>query len=441
MLRKRFEGDWLIGGKQLVTMTALGAALAAAAPGGARIVSAAENSTIFVSNVDQLYAEVNDAENAGAAIVLSPGVYTLSAIDASGVLRPNGGRLDLQTDMSLRGLVGDSSAVVIDPFPLPDSSFRDSKIPGRTGVFRVGRGSNAIEWLTIGGSASNQGNRFAAAAIETDLVEAGEDGPRPTSIRIGHVIAGGIARGVDIRNITATMAGRRLQAEIADNQFFWGVEGIRVINFQGAHRGNITVTMSGNRSYANRLGCIIENNRSDFAIVSVVSSGDRFDDNGLGCQLGGGLVAGPGQANFNTTKFEGYGSEFTNNTRNEFNPNVTGPEFRDRGGLIVAAGDVALAGQAYSASGNTLLVRFTDVIVAGNHPYDDFNAFGASCTTSSCLTPLVPLPAGTDNHTLIHLRGVSNAIAINAVDSEPPDPTGTNTVTVVRAPAPQPPEQ
>jgi hypothetical protein len=102
---------------------------------------------------------------------------------------------------------------------------------------------------------------------------------------------------------------------------------------------------------------------------------------------------------------------------------------------------VALAGEAYSASGNTLLVRFTDVIVGGNHPYDDFNAFGASCTTSSCLTPLVPLPAGTDNHTLIHLRGVSNAIAINAVDSEPPDPTGTNTVKVVRAPAPQPPEQ
>lgn len=388
---------------------------------------------IFVGSVDELYAAVNDATNAGATIVLAPGRYTLSATNAAGAPRPNGGRLELQTDMSLRGLVDDPSAAVIDPYPLPDPSFRDSRIPGRTGVIRIGRGSNAIEWLTIGGGGSEEGNRFAAAAIETDLVEAGDDGPRPARVRIAHVIAGGVARGVDVRNITATMAGRRLQAEIVDNQFFWGVEGIRVINFQGAHRGNITVAMSGNRSYANRLGCIFENNRSDFAVVSVASSGDRFDDNGLGCQLGGGLITMPGQVtNFNTTRFEAYGSEITNNTRTDFNPNVTGPDF-EKGGLIAAAGDVALAADAHSASGNTLLVRLTDVIVAGNH-FFDFNAFGARCTATACLTPSVPLPAGTDNHTLIQLRGASTAIAVDAVDSAPPDPSGTSTVTVVSHP-------
>lgn len=90
--------------------------------------------------------------------------------------------------MSLYGVVGDRSAVVIDPSSLPELSFRDQLIPGRTGVIRVGRGNNAIEWLTIAG------NRFAAAAIETDLVETGQDGPRPTRIRVAHVMAGNIAR-------------------------------------------------------------------------------------------------------------------------------------------------------------------------------------------------------------------------------------------------------
>jgi hypothetical protein len=34
---------------------------------------------IFVSNVDQLYAAINDAENVDTKIVMSPGTYLLSA--------------------------------------------------------------------------------------------------------------------------------------------------------------------------------------------------------------------------------------------------------------------------------------------------------------------------------------------------------------------------
>lgn len=48
-------------------------------------------------------------------------------------------------------------------------------------------------------------------------------------------------------------------------------------------------------------GCIIEHNRSSANRIHVRSSGDRFDQNGLGCIIGGRLVAAPGVANSNST--------------------------------------------------------------------------------------------------------------------------------------------
>ena len=132
------------------------------------IVSAAQGSTISVSNVEELYAVLNDAANEGAEVALAPGVYTLSATDPGGTPRPNRGRLELKADMSLYGVAGDRAAVVIDASLLPDSSFT---VPfGRTGIIRAGLGSSAIEWLTIAGQP------FAAAAIETDLVQTGSAG-------------------------------------------------------------------------------------------------------------------------------------------------------------------------------------------------------------------------------------------------------------------------
>ena len=232
---------------------------------------------VYVSDVEQLYAAVDNPANTGASVVLAPGIYPLSPTDPAGIARPNRGRLELQKDMSLYGVAGDRTAVVIDAGALLQSSF--SMPFGRTGVIRTGRGSNAVEWLTI------HGNPLAAAALETDLV-----GTPEHHIRVAHVLAGDSARGVDIRNIGATMAGRRIDAEIVDSEFFRGVEGIRVINLAGAHQGDISVVMYGNRSYANFLGCIVENNRSSFDEVYVRWSGDRFEDNMLGCQIGGGLV-------------------------------------------------------------------------------------------------------------------------------------------------------
>jgi hypothetical protein len=431
MARRTLGRDWLTQHTLLLPTLVLATAFTTAVRASAG--TAAEGATLFVSNVGQLYDAVNDATNAGVRIVLAPGEYFLSPtyVNEYGqtISRPNGGRLELQRDMSLYGVTGDRSAVVIDPGSLPDPSFKDPLIPGRTGVIRVGRGTNAIEWLTIAG------NRYAAAAIETDLVETDEAGePVPTAIRIAQVGVSDIARGVDIRNITQKMAGRYLVADVENNDFFRGWEGFRVINFQGANEGKIAVAMTGNRSHANRLGCIIENNRSSSASISVVSDGDLFDDNGLGCQIGGGLMTGAGAADDNSVRFDAYGSTFKNNTRLDFNPNVSGPAFDNYGGLLAVAGDVELAGSPNSASRNTVIIRFWDAIIADNvttaNAGKDFLVFGARCDPDICDLP--GELAGTQNESMIQLRGLSTLLEPETIDSEPWDPNGTNTVAVVR---------
>jgi hypothetical protein len=235
---------------------------------------------------------------------------------------------------------------------------------------------------------------------------------------------------VDIRNIGAVMAGRRVDAEIVDSEFFRGVEGIRAINLAGADHGDIRVVMSGNRSYENFLGCIAENNRSSFASIYVRSSGDRFEDNMLGCQIGGGLVVPVlGSANSNSVVFEASGSQFIDNRRVEFF-NATGPDFRQWGGLLVEGGTAL--GRAGSTNGNTATVRLWGCKVAGNlNPFEpstavDFQAFGAHSG------PTVSGIAGSDNHVIIELHGVSKLIDVVAVDSSPSDPSGSNTATVIR---------
>src|SRR5687768_15807883 len=83
------------------------------APALAEHAFASAATAVHVADVDELYAAVNDPANAGTLILLAPGTYVLSATDASGVVRPNGGRVELQQDMSIAGVTGDRAAVVI----------------------------------------------------------------------------------------------------------------------------------------------------------------------------------------------------------------------------------------------------------------------------------------------------------------------------------------
>jgi hypothetical protein len=217
------------------------------------------------------------------------------------------------------------------------------------------------------------------------------------------------------------MAGRRLQAEITDGEFFRGVEGIRVANFVGADSGEITVVMSGNRSYENVIGCILENNRSSFATIYVRSSGDRFYDNGFGCQVGGALASG-GVLVSSSTVMEAHGTAFIDNTRTKFF-NGTGPDFGTKfAGVLVVGGDVL--GSTATTSHNTVVMRLWGCTVTGNQRVD-FEAWGARSANPSRV-------AGIDNHATIELHGVSKKFDVVGGNSSPADPVGTNTLTIIR---------
>jgi hypothetical protein len=362
--------------------------------------------SITVADVEQLYTAVNDPARAGFVILIAPGTYSLSTKTPGNVTRPNGGRLELQPDMSLIGVAGDRSAVVIDMSALPLASFN---VPlGRTAGLRIGRGNNEVQWLTI------LGNPNSAAGVETDLADA-----NPTHAVVSHIVAHESIRGVDVRNTTAAMSGRVIVATLEDNEFYRGAEGIRVLNSGGAVGGQIDVTMNGNRSHDNANGCIIEHNRASSGRISVRSSGDQFTHNGLGCLIGGGLVAAPGSANSNVTVFEAHGDVFSNNTLTQF---ANGGAI-DFGGLLVLAAETP--GVANSASHNSVTVALWGTKVSGNQ-HIDFEAYGGR----SAANP--PGISGVDNRVTVELHGVSKQLDVVATNSLPFDAGGTNNVTVVR---------
>ena len=357
---------------------------------------------IFVCNEAELYAAVNDPANSGKKILLSEGTYVLSVNDPSGNPWPNGGRLEFQEDMSLSGVPNNRSAVIIDASGLPNSSF---VVPsGKTGPIRIGRGKNTIKWLTI------VGNELAAGGIETDLT-----GTPTTEIKVAHVVSGGSLRGIDVRNIGATMIGRRIDAEIVDNECFGIVEGIRIVNTNGANQAQIYAELRNNRAHDFYFGIIVNNNRCTSSMVEVTSYGDRFEGNGLGALIAGG-TAGSGTCISNSTTFESHGSKFINNN------GPIEPDLGDAGGILVLGAD---AFGPYMTFSNTVMVRLWGTKVYGNQNID-FQAFGSRSVANP------PVLGGTENHAVIELYGTSKWIDVVSTNSLPEDPNNTNTVTVVR---------
>jgi len=321
-----------------------------------------ETPAINVGNVEELYAAVNNPQNIGRRIIAAPGVYFLSAKDPNNVPRPNGGRLELQEDMSLQGVVNDRGAVVIDAINLPNTS---------VAALRIGKGSNTIEWLTIQNSA-------AMANIDTDLIF-----PGTAIVRIAHIISSGSSRGINIRNFGPEAANAVIDAELIDNEVFDTTEGIRIINQLGANGGVITARLSGNRGHDNGAGLLVVNNRSDSAIISVTSTGDQFYQNALGASIIGGLSSGSMPANGNTVNFTAQDSTFENNTNGSF---------FDLGGLLVVGGENLSF--ANGTSNNTVNVALTACPTRINQ-FVDLYAAGARSNPESIGAP------GSNNHVTI----------------------------------------
>src|SRR6185437_11651037 len=125
-------------------------------------VNAQSPMEIEVSDVEELYAAVNDDNNVGKTIVLRNGVYELSRHDAGGEARLNTGRLELKRNMSLRG--SDSSECVLK-VSSSDSPVFNENPTARSGMIKTGLGNHTIEKLTV--IAPPQ----AGSGISTDLVD------------------------------------------------------------------------------------------------------------------------------------------------------------------------------------------------------------------------------------------------------------------------------
>jgi hypothetical protein len=364
---------------------------------------------VNVTNVEELYAAVNNSANAGNQIVLAPGIYTLSVNDPNGAARPNAGRLELQENMSLRGVVGDRGAAIIDAINLPLTSFNSATPIPLTAAIRMGRGNNSIEWLTARNAVSGNAN------IGTELASTA------TNIRVAHVASTNSARGLDVRNFGAAQINRVVNAEIIDNDFYNNRigaqgEGLRIASQQGANGAVINATLAGNRSYYNYDGLIVENNRSNNAVTTVFSAGDRFSENGFAALVGGGLSSNATVANGNTVSFTAYGDVFENN--NGFN------NF-DFGGLVVPAGENTSIPNG--TSNNTVNVELRNCRFANNQTHD-IAAFGARSNPASVGMP------GTGNHVKMRLVGTLVPV-FETNDSVPDNPALMNSVTVIRTTA------
>ena len=370
---------------------------------------------IYVSDISQLYAAVNDPANTGSKIVLAPGTYILDPN------YPKAGRIELLENMELQGQPGHPEQVIIDASALPGTSFNPPlNFPtARTGAIRIGRGTNTIEWLTARGNSSQS----ALSVIDADLVST------PVArVRIAHCIVTGGRIGINIRNPSAASNGRILEAEIADNEIKENLvefgQGIELQNAAGANGAIIRATLHGNYVHGNKVGMGAWNNNSVNTItnsnsISIQSNADRFEENGIGIFLNAGLNQGTTTtANENFLQFEAQGTSIQNNIGVPppylFNPVTCG---------IYACGGLSLKGGAADASDNRLEISLWGCPISGNQGRD-INAYGAFSNSA--------ILAGTNNVVNIHLYGVSANATVNATSSVPGEPAGTNTVNIFR---------
>jgi hypothetical protein len=193
-------------------VSSLIAALALAASGAAQ-----DQPVINVSNVEGLYAVVNNAANAGAIVVLASGTYTLTPKDASNQSRPNGGRLVLQSGMAL---VGQNKYVDFDGDGVWDP--RDDNndgIPDTDAVRGLIFADPASETIVDGGNLSVQpGPMPIPGAIRVGLDNRVE---RLTVRNTNNINAN-----IDV-NVTPAIGG--LRAEIRDCLLEDGRRGIRLL--------------------------------------------------------------------------------------------------------------------------------------------------------------------------------------------------------------------
>jgi hypothetical protein len=312
--------------------------------------------------------------------------------------------------MLLTGVEGDRNAVVIDASLLPKASF-PSGATGPNAAVRMGRGHNAIEWLTVRNAAKAQAN-IDAGLQPTD--------PGGAFIVVAHVASTGSTRGLNVTTFGSQWSDKTLEADIIDSYFFDNAsEGVRAGTLQGAQGATVNVRMSGNLSWGQQTGWLLEHNVNSDATVNAVSSGNRFYANGVGMVILGALSS-TRNSNSNTINFEAHGDQFTGNT---------GFSSTDVGGLVVIAAENIAAG--FGGSNNTVNVSLWGCRLLDNTD-TDFTAVAARSNHASAA------PLSQNNHITIEIQGNGNGNGkwqpvesfIDSIPAAPPD--FGNSVTVIQ---------
>ncbi len=320
--------------------------------------------------------------------------------------RPNGGRLELRRDVELSGQPGEASRTVIDASALPATSYAGPA--GQAGAIRVGRGSNAIDWLTVQDAAAG------LAAIEADLVDAGT-----SYLRVAHCVITGNRHGIDLRNTGPASSFHLLPADIEFNQISGNVlgkgQGVRIVNQDGATYARIVVSFHGNTVMGNLAGEFVGNNNTSHSTIEVSTQADHFDGNGTGIGLAAGISTRAGFADDNVLVFHAHSTSFRDNT-GPVPPSPVPPP----AGITVEGGTSSLAGHA---SSDTLTAEFWAPTFGDNREYD-VHAWGARSTDAA--------PAGTNNHVTLVFHGTSTSAVLFPEASVPAEVAATNTVTIER---------
>ena len=372
----------------------------------AKKIKTESNKKVYVSTLDELYAAVNNTENAGTEVILAPGTYVLNAS------YPNGGRLELQADMSLKGQPGQIDAVLIDQSSLPFASFRLSPTVTIAPI-RAGRGTNSIEWLSVkGGSVAVN----PLCVIEPDLIS------NETNFTISHVYVdcNGSRTGILIRN-RPEHAGRVINATVEYSEITNAISNPNPPGAGLALQNRVTgsqikMNMSGNYIHGCRIGILNFNSGLGISVencsLDLLSNNDRIEGNGCGMDLGGGTGAGVFFSNGCTASVKMYGATIKNNGQSQLPTN---------NGAV--PGGISATGGWNNASNNVLKVGLWGCDISDNNGID-IHALGYFSSTG--------IVAGTGNLFDLYLYGTSANAIIDSAASVPAEPAGTNVLNVYR---------
>src|SRR5688572_6148644 len=373
---------------------------------------------VYVSTLDELYTAVNNTDNVATEVILSPGTYVLSAS------YPNGGRLELQTDMTLKGQSGQVEAVVIDESSLPNSSFRLSPTVS-TGGIRVGKGRNSIEWLTLKGGALAV---TPFSVIETDLIGA------ETFLTISHVNmdCNGSRIGLMLRNRLDEHANRIVNVSLEHSEI-WGATNTLGFGIALQNRisgSQINLDMKENFVHGNKIAILSFNggltNPIENCKVTITSTRDRLEGNGCAMDPSGATSGSiTTAANNNSFGIKMYGSTIRDNNPSN-HPELTPTNGALPGGVFVAGSFNSLNNVSAfnTVSNNKAVLEFWGCDISNNNA-PDFYAYGLWSITNAVL-------AGTNNIVDIYLNGLSANATVDGYNSNPAEPAGTNVVNVYR---------